>query len=428
MLRDHSANLVQDTLSPISVSSLRDTEERFQLLVEAVRDYAIFMLDPDGRVATWNIGAERIKGYSAKEIIGSHFSRFYPPEDIATDKPGRELEIAVREGRVEDEGWRIRKDGSKFWANVTITALRDPRGNLVGFAKVTRDVTEKREAHEALRRANQELEREVQERRAAEQQLQISEQSLRHLSRHLLRSQDEERKRIGRELHDSVGQYLAVLKMHLDSVKHASAPEGERLASQISNCSALAEDCIKEVRTISYLLYPPMLEEMGLRSAISWYLDGFAQRSGIQTTLDIDPDLPRLSRDVELAFFRVLQESLTNVHRHSGSPTVRVCLSMSPEFVKLEVADEGKGIPPEILTESKLDSMTALGVGLRGMTERVRQLGGNFEVSASPQGTTVRATIPRQENASVTAAAASPPNPTRFTTPRGPNDFSDSDC
>src|SRR5262249_23691520 len=155
---------------------------------EAVQDYAIFMLDPTGHVRTWNRGAWRIKQYSAEEIIGKHFSIFYPEEDKRNGKPQWELEIALKDGRFEDEGWGIRKDGSRFWANVIITAVRDNAGKLVGFGKVTRDFTERMEAKEALAR---------------------SERSLRELSLHLLSTQDEERKRIGRDLHDSLGQYLA---------------------------------------------------------------------------------------------------------------------------------------------------------------------------------------------------------------------------
>jgi PAS domain S-box-containing protein len=133
--------------------ALRESEERFRLLVESVRDYAIFILDPDGHVASWNAGAERIKGYQAEEIIGQHFSKFYPPEDVAARKPYNELEIAKEVGRLEDEGWRVRKDGSLFWANVVITALFDKQGTLRGFAKVTRDLTERRAREEAERRA-----------------------------------------------------------------------------------------------------------------------------------------------------------------------------------------------------------------------------------------------------------------------------------
>ena len=144
------------TVGHLSEESDRD-ESVFRLLVESVRDYGIFMLEPDGRVATWNAGAERIKGYKAEDIIGRHFSTFYPPEDIAADKPGRELVDAAAAGRFEDEGWRVRKDGTLFWANVIITALRDRSGRLVGYAKVTRDLTERRRAEVALRQANVEL-------------------------------------------------------------------------------------------------------------------------------------------------------------------------------------------------------------------------------------------------------------------------------
>jgi PAS domain S-box-containing protein len=139
--------------------ALRQSEQTFQLLTESVQDYAIFMLDTEGRVASWNASAERIKGYPAQEILGQHFSTFYPPEDVAQGKPRWELEIAEREGRHEDEGWRVRKDGTRFWANAVISAMRDAHGGLVGFAKVTRDLTQRRRVEQALAQSNQELER-----------------------------------------------------------------------------------------------------------------------------------------------------------------------------------------------------------------------------------------------------------------------------
>src|SRR5438270_465813 len=132
-----------DSASGPDAELLRRTEERYRLLVEAARDYALFVLDPGGHIVSWNPGAERIKGYRAEEIVGHDFSAFYPPEEVAAGKPGRELRAAAAEGRVEDEGWRLRKDGSRFWANVVLTALRDPEGRLVGFSKVTRDLTER---------------------------------------------------------------------------------------------------------------------------------------------------------------------------------------------------------------------------------------------------------------------------------------------
>jgi PAS domain S-box-containing protein len=368
--------------------ALRRSEQRFQLLVEAVRDYAIFMLDPEGNVTSWNRGAERIKGYKASEIIGSHFSRFYPEEDLRWGKPQWELKIAAKEGRFEDEGWRVRKDGSRFWANVIITAVHGETGKLIGFAKVTRDFTERMQTQRALQK-------EVAERQRAEMRLRESEKSLRDLSLHLLRTQDEERRRIGRDLHDSLGQSLAVLKMKLDSLASVVEKQTEKdAADDVAQCIRLTEDSIKELRTISYLLYPPMLEEMGLKSAIPWYLDGFSTRSGIKTTLQVAEDFTRLPREAELALFRVFQESLTNVHRHSGSPTAEVRLFMKDGMGILEVRDNGKGLPPAQREQSSQDWMGQLGVGLRGMNERMHQLGGALKLTSTKKGTTVRAMVP----------------------------------
>jgi len=371
------AALQQKAQALESERALRQSEERFRHLIEAAQDYAIFMLEPNGCISSWNLGAERIKGYKASEIIGKHFSVFYPEEDIRNGKPQWELEVAARDGRVEDEGWRLRKDGSRFWANVIITALRNDVGNLVGFSKVTRDFTDRMQAHEAVV--------------AARQRLEESENSLRQLSRHLLRTQDEERRRIGRDLHDSLGQYLSALKMKLGSL-NAIAGRDPGVARDIEECAHLADESIKEVRTVSYLLYPPMLEQFGLKSAISWYLNGFSDRSGIKTSFDVGKDFGRLDPDVELAMFRVLQESLTNVHRHSGSPTANVRLRIQDGEAILEISDHGKGISGNSEKAGTIGIGT-LGVGMRGMNERMRQLGGRIELSSSSPGTTVTAII-----------------------------------
>jgi PAS domain S-box-containing protein len=367
--------------------ALRRSEERFRLFVDAVQDYAIFTLDAQGHVSSWNTGARRIKGYAISEIIGQHFSVFYPEEDIRSGKPQRELEIAAREGRVEDEGWRLRKDGSRFWANVVITALRDESGTLIGFGKVTRDFSERIKVDELLRR-------EIAERTEAQRKLHDSEKALRQLSLRLLQTQDEERRRIGRDLHDSVGQYLVGLKMKVDALRSSPERNHREEASQLAECAQLTEDAIKEVRTISYLLFPPMLEELGLKSAIPWYLEGFTKRSGIETTFEISADFDRLPGDLELVLFRVLQESLTNVHRHSGSPTATVRLQAEDRAIVLQISDHGKGIPTHHSEDRGRDGMGALGVGLRGMSERVRQLHGVLELSSTQEGTTVTATIP----------------------------------
>jgi PAS domain S-box-containing protein len=371
LIRKHDTVVRQMTGPAAHLDS--DNPQSFRSLVEAVKDYAIFLLDMDGIVRTWNIGAERIKGYASSEIVGKHFSIFYPQEAIDCDWPNQELQIAAREGRFEEEGWRVRKDGSKFWASAIISALRDADGRTYGFAKVTRDMTEQREA---------------------QRRLQESERTLRTLSISLLRAQDEERRRVGRELHDSIGQYLAMLKMKLDMVQMSNNPP----SGMLDECTQLADQTIKEVRTMSYLLYPPMLEENGLKSAIVWFVDGFSKRSGIDTDVRMPDELERLPADIELALFRVLQESLANVHRHSGSQVAKIRLALDRGKVVLEVADEGNGMSLSKIRAANEDVTGSLGVGLRGMTERARQLGGTLDVQSSPRGTTVTATIPIPEN------------------------------
>ncbi len=252
---------------------------------------------------------------------------------------------------------------------------------------------QKEQSHAALQRMKEELDREIAERIAAERRLRESEKSLRELSGHLLRMQDEERRRLGRELHDSFGQYLAALKMGLDLLDMSLPSSDGPAKKHVADCARLVNQSLTEVRTMSYLLYPPMLEEIGLRAAIPWYLEGFTKRSGIQTSLDISHACERLPRDVELAIFRILQESLTNVHRHSGSQRADIRIRCEDRTATLEVKDNGTGIPACLLEPAK-DSLGTLGVGLRGMNERVKQLGGTLKLLSTPKGTTVVATIP----------------------------------
>jgi len=382
-------------------SALRRELERFRVFVNAVKDYAIYVLDSQGHIASWNLGAERINGYSALEILGKHFSCFFTPEDIGEGKPLQEMQIAAQQGQFQGEAWRVRKDGSRFWASVVLTAIKNDRGEIIGFTKVTRDFTERMRSQEALQQANANLAAEICERQATESRLFNSEQSLRELSHHLLRTQDEERRRIGRELHDSLGQYLAMLKMNLDSLGQSLTANGagrEGLKEKLIHSIRLAEDSIKEVRTISHLLYPPLLEEVGLKSAIPWYLEEFSKRSNIQSSFDLDPDFGRLTSDAELALFRVLQESLTNVHRHSGSPTVEVRLFRQDDTAILRVKDRGKGMPSSRLEETGNPRRIYSGVGLRGMSERMRQLGGTLEIKTDKSGTEITATAPTAES------------------------------
>jgi signal transduction histidine kinase len=186
--------------------------------------------------------------------------------------------------------------------------------------------------------------------------------------------------------------------MELDSLRTEFGSSQIKAKRQLEECLQLAEEAIKEIRTLSYMLHPPMLEEMGLKLVIPWYLEDFKQRSGILATFEIEPDLGRLPDNVELAFFRVLQESLSNIHRHSGSQTAVVRLQIKDGLASLEISDLGKGTPPIALGESQQNTLQTQGVGIRGMSERMRQLGGDIQFTSTRQGTTVVARVPCEKS------------------------------
>ncbi len=220
-----------------------------------------------------------------------------------------------------------------------------------------------------------------------------AEDALRLLSGRLLRLQDEERRRLARELHDSTAQSLATLVMNLSRLEKSLYAFEPKIRNMASDSLALAEQSFREIRTLSYLLHPPLLDELGLASAVRWYVDGFSQRSQVRVYLDLPPELDRLPREVETTLFRVVQESLTNINRHSDSPIARVRLVPGPAELTLEVSDEGRGIPLAALS-SLAGTMAGLGVGIMGMSERVAQPGGRLEINSTPRGTTVRAILP----------------------------------
>jgi PAS domain S-box-containing protein len=354
--------------------------ELFRLLIESVRDYAIFVLDPEGHVLTWNPGAEAMKGYSREEIVGQHFSKFYPPEAVQSGWPQRELMLAQKEGRFADEGWRVRKDGTSFWASVIISPLRSVDGKLSGFAKVTQDMTERRQAEERVQTLNKELRQRVLQLDESRRVIELRTLELQKLSGQLLQIQDDERRRLARELHDDLGQQLTALKMTIPKTA------GNQPAIEMTDIA------MATVRSLSYLLHPPLLDETGLRAALHWYLDGLSKRSGIEISLTVTPQIfPRLSRDIETTVFRVVQECLTNVYRHAGSESARVEIEKQLDWVFVRVRDYGKGIPHEM---SGRTVSAAMGVGVNGMRERLRQFGGELAISRAEPGTMVEARIP----------------------------------
>lgn len=262
---------------------------------------------------------------------------------------------------------------------------------LVAMGEVRR-----RENH-ALRKDHGELEERVRERTL---ELDTANQELRELTARLMRSQDDERRRIARELHDSVGQTLAALTMNLTTVV-ADIETLARTGRNASDSLALVEEMNKEVRTVSYLLHPPLLDEAGLASALRWYVEGYSERSKIKVDLDMPCDFGRLPQELETALFRTVQECLTNIHRHSGSLTAKIQLARHDCEIRLTVEDNGIGMPAE-----KLDEVTmpgAFGVGVRGMRERLRQLGGRLDIHSDDNGTRVEAQVPLEVSSTVAA-------------------------
>ncbi|HKS38576.1 MAG TPA: PAS domain S-box protein [Verrucomicrobiae bacterium] len=378
-VRDAAGNITGVVLTFRDVSerkraeqALQESEERFRLLVEGVQDYALVLLDPAGCVASWNPGAERLLGYRAREIIGQHCSRFFTPHDIRRGKPERALKLALTDGRVEEEGWRVRKDDSRFQANVITTALRDEQGHVVGFAKITRDITE---------------------RKQSEKQLRDSGEQLRALAAYLQSIREEERTRIAREVHDELGQALTGLKMDLAWMekKLSETPNPSavrRLRERIKAMPELVDSIISTVRKIATELRPGVLDDLGLEAAIEWQIHDFQSRTGIKCEFTSNlKDIP-LDRERATAVFRIFQETLTNIVRHAQATQVDIRLERRGSELVLEVQDDGRGLSGRELSGGK-------SLGLLGMRERAMMLDGVVSiVGRRGKGTMVGLHIP----------------------------------
>jgi signal transduction histidine kinase len=264
-------------------------------------------------------------------------------------------------------------------------------GVIVAFGETTRrSLARSRWAEDQLRNAHSELERKVQQRTA---ELSMANESLMELSHRLQLLRDEERRQIARELHDSVGQMLAALSMNIAQVQSQSHKLDPVAARAASENAGLVEQITKEIRTISHLLHPPLLDAAGLASAVRWYVDGFSERSKIKVDTEIPTEFRRLSDEMEITIFRMVQECLTNIHRHSGSDSAIVAIREEDHGIVVEVKDAGKGIPLDKQMEMRSDRS---GVGFRGMRARLRQLGGELDVQSDSGGTSVIAKLPLQ--------------------------------
>jgi signal transduction histidine kinase len=268
---------------------------------------------------------------------------------------------------------------------------------------ITAEATERERAEEKLQKAHDELERRVEDRTmqlsqtAARLEAEVrvrkqAEEQLRHLTVRVMTLQDEERRRIARDLHDSTGQMLAAIKMTTGMLEQIGR-DVPGFARLLDDLKLFADEALRDIRTTAYLLHPPLLDEAGIASAARWFVEGFAKRSGIAVQCDIPDNLQRPIRNCELVLFRILQETLTNVHRHSGASVAKVSLVLDGEQLKLEINDDGNGIPEERLKHLN-HSAEGAGVGIAGMRERVRELGGVLELHSGSTGTTVRAVVP----------------------------------
>lgn len=359
------------------VSSL-ETKAQLAAIVKSSDD-AIIGKDLNGVIQSWNAGAERLFGYTAQEAVGQPVTILFPADRL-NEEPG--ILDRIRQGeRIQHyETVRRRKDGSLVDISLSVSPIVDAQGKIVGASKIARDIGERKRLDEALRLSHASLEHIIEQRTVA----------LRTLSTSLLRSQDEERRKISRELHDSIGQYLTAAKMSVAALRRPGATADE--IKGLANAMEALDTCMVETRTISYLLHPPLLDELGLSTAVNWYLEGFSVRSGIKLNVKA-PKLKRLPDALELALFRVLQESLTNIHRHARSRSVDVQLQLVPDAVRLQVRDYGQGISPELLEKFRFDG-TGVGVGLRSIRERIAELGGRFEIESDKNGTLIRVAIP----------------------------------
>ena len=283
---------------------------------------------------------------------------------------------------------------------MTISPVRDSAGNIIGASKIARSISQRKQVERALRESEErfrtladaldtQVQFRTQELRRRNEEIPQQSEQLRDLSVRLLQTQDAERRHIARELHDSAGQTLAALGMALSQLTR-DENASPSIVKSVQDAEGLLKGLGQELRTTSYLLHPPLLDEMGLLSALRWYVEGLEQRSGLRIDLRVPDHFERLSSEVELVIFRLVQECLTNVHRHSGSKTAVIRVAREGEKIHVEVQDRGKGMSPERLSEIQSHGV---GVGIRGMRERIRHFHGELTIESGALGTTIRTTL-----------------------------------
>jgi PAS domain S-box-containing protein len=365
-LRDEQGNLVKWYGVSIDIEDHKRAESQSRTLLDAIPQQ-IWSGPSDGTFDYCNERWRSYMGLGLEELQGDGWQSMLHPDD--RERVLRAWHKSVTMGTPYEQEERHRGvDGTYRWFLARGLPLPDAEGRIVRWYGTNTDIEDRKQAEEELRQ----------------------------LSGQLLRLQDEERQKIARDLHDSTGQDLVALATTLSQF-HASIPSSSRkLRNLASKCQALADQCIREVRTVSYLLHPPMLDEAGLGDAIRHYAGGFTERTGIELELEISPRLGRMKPSVELALFRVVQESLTNIQRHSGSSQAKIRIERDPGRITLEMSDKGSGIPRNLRRHNGKLSFGP-GVGIPSMHERVKLIGGQLDIESSSSGTTVRVTIPADD-------------------------------
>ena len=352
--------------------SLLESESRYRAIVNNISDYAIFLVAPDGRVSEWTLGAHRIMGYEPGEAVGLSMAAFYAGD---TAEVARTLVEARTVGRAERSGWRFRKGGERYYANEVITAISDSAGQLTGFSVVTRDLTARQLAEERAMRMRDIAERDI-------------------LRRQLLAAEESERRRFARELHDEAGQHLTALSLGLQSLSDV-APPGSEIDRRAEKLRHVVATLSRDLHALAQRLRPKALDDFGLIPALTGYVEEWSRTSKIPVDMHTKLEGPRLLPALETAVYRIVQEALTNVARHSEATRVSVIVERRDDSVVAIIEDDGRGF--DTTTPPRTGVRTPL--GLRGIIERATILGGMAEIESSPDsgGTTLYVRIPMGE-------------------------------
>jgi PAS domain S-box-containing protein len=395
----HTVEVTEQVLArhQIEVANKREKEQRAtaefernqlrELFIQAPAGIAM-LTGPEHRWSFVNSSYCKVLGRTQEELLGRTIRETLP--ELAGQGFFELLDQAYQSG-VAYVGKDVKavlnrgadKNSQEGYFDFIYQPVRNMAGDVEGLMALAVEITEQHVARN-------ELESRVLDRTL---ELQLAREALQVLSGRLMQAQDDERRRVARELHESVGQYLAAIQMNLSAVMNDPLRRDDRGRSRLQDSMKLVDHCTSEIRTISYLLHPPLLDDVGLGSAISWYVDGFAERTGVVVSLDIPSDLPRFSSDVETVTFRIVQQSLANIHRHADSKVACVRLALAGGRLEVEISDKGRGLGAETLAKFRQSGQLP-GVGLSGMRERINGLQGTFDILSGGSGTTIAVTLP----------------------------------